>query len=405
MDNTSVNQTHLFIINLGKAAYSYGVSLQRLENYLTRIALVCSLNVNLVASTTTTNFIFWQETPEDQKNYFVRMPGVNPNLHKLVLISQLVDRLEAGSISIEKAKERLDTIGKMSPLYGLFANALAFFLVGVGVAIILNAQWVDVALAGLLSLIVFGITLLAAKLSWIARSLELVSTLVATLIALGLAIFIPGSNSFIVVLCSVGIFIPGFGLTLGLAEIFFHYTLSGINRILDSIIILLKLFAGTLIGDAIAKSLWEIPPAAEPATIAPDILWLFITLLFVGIIIIFQVRPQDIFWVILGGLISYGGLTLGSQIGVWHGTFLGAFCLGVYSNILSRLQKLPVTIFSFPAVMVLLPGIVAYIGLFNLATDGTEAIVNASLQVLQSVVALIMGLIVANTIAPQKTSL
>ena len=404
MNELPLQKIHQLIINLAKSAYSYGVSQNRLEAYLSGVAEALGTHVELMGSSTAANFIFWQGEEAQQQSYFVRLPAVNPNMAKLVQVGELADRLKSGTLSVSEGTERLQTIQTASSPYGVLANALAFFLVGVGVAIIFASFWYDVAIGGVLGLVVFSVTLLATKWGWVGRNVELVSAFVASLLAHGLAVLIPGSNPFVVVICAVGVFIPGFGLTLGLAEIFFQYTLTGLNRIIGAVLVLLKLFAGVVLGAAIAKLFLNIPPTADPVAVAPIIHWFFILLLFVGIVLIFQVRPKDVGWVILGGLLAYAGLKIGEQLGGWQGAFLGAFILGVYANLMSRWLRLPVTVFSLPAVMVLLPGVVAYLSLFNIPSSGTEALVMASWQILQTVAALIIGLLVANGVAtPAKT--
>jgi uncharacterized membrane protein YjjB (DUF3815 family) len=203
----------------------------------------------------------------------------------------------------------------------------------------------------------------------------------------------------------VAIFIPGFMLTMGLSEVIFNYTVSGINRLVTGILITVKLFAGVVIGTALVDLFLTIPAPAAPVSIPSILFWLFIALLFAGIAIVFQVRPQDLVWVILVGILTFAGSTIGSQYGFWQGPFLGALILGICGNLFYQWQKIAPTIVILPGIMALVPGILAYLGLFNTVTSGLEAITSAAVQILVTVAALIIGLIVANTIVPVKQTL
>jgi uncharacterized membrane protein YjjB (DUF3815 family) len=136
------------------------------------------------------------------------------------------------------------------------------------------------------------------------------------------------------------------------------------------------------------------------------VLALFVAVLYVGVGLFFQVRPRDFVWVILVGMLTYTGMTLGNQIGFWQGPFLGAFVLGICGSVFARWRKLPATIVTLPGVMALLPGVVAYIGLLNTVAGGAvQAVTTAAWQILVTVTALLIGVIVANAIVSPKVTL
>jgi uncharacterized membrane protein YjjB (DUF3815 family) len=221
-----------------------------------------------------------------------------------------------------------------------------------------------------------------------------------------LAALLPGSNPFVLVLCAIAVFIPGFLLTMGLNDIMLHYTVAGINRLVDGLVITVQLFAGAVIGALIARQIWTVPTVAAPTAISFPVLALFVAVLYVGVGLFFQVRPRDFVWVILVGMLTYTGMTLGNQIGFWQGPFLGAFVLGICGNVFARWRKLPATIVTLPGVMALLPGVVAYIGLLNTVAGGAvQAVTTAAWQILVTVTALLIGVIVANAIVSPKVTL
>jgi uncharacterized membrane protein YjjP (DUF1212 family) len=406
MTSQPLNPEHGFAIELAIAAYGYGVSLYRLESVLDRLGAARGYNVEVMSSGSVAQLIFWQEEQERQHSYFVRLPAANPDLTKLVLTGELADSVQAGDTSPAEGIDHLAEIGGTPARFGALTNALAFGLIGAAVAVIFASPWIDVILGGLLSVAVYGIVILAGRLPWVAKALNFVSALVAAVLATGLAALLPGSNPFVLVLCAIAVFIPGFLLTMGLNDIMLHYTVAGINRLVDGLVITVQLFAGAVIGALIARQIWTVPTVAAPTAISFPVLALFVAVLYVGVGLFFQVRPRDFVWVILVGMLTYTGMTLGNQIGFWQGPFLGAFVLGICGNVFARWRKLPATIVTLPGVMALLPGVVAYIGLLNTVAGGAvQAVTTAAWQILVTVTALLIGVIVANAIVSPKVTL
>jgi uncharacterized membrane protein YjjP (DUF1212 family) len=405
METKFVNQEHAFVINFATAAYGFGVSLSRLEAVLKRFGDTLGFTIEVTSTGSRAHFVVWRDVETQQQSYFVHLPAANPDLTKLVLLDELAGSVIAGETSPSAGITRLDEIKGMPVKFGLWANTLAFGLIGAAVAVIFSSPWIDILLGGLLGALVYGIVILVGRLPWVGKSLEFYSAFAAAIIANILAIVIPGSNPFVLVICAVAVFIPGFLLTMGLTEILLHYTISGINRLVDGMVITVKLFAGALIGTLIVQQLWTVLPAAPPATIQPIVLWTFIALLNIGVVLFFQVRSKDAFWVILAGLLTYAGMTLGNQLGFWQGPLLGALVLGLYGNIFTRWKKLPATLVTLPGVMALMPGVVAYIGLFNMTASGVEALTTAAIQILVTAIAIVIGVIVANTLVSPKLTL
>jgi uncharacterized membrane protein YjjP (DUF1212 family) len=235
MASQSPNPEHEFAIELAKAAYGYGVSLYRLESVLDRLGAARGYNVEVMSSGSVAQLIFWQEEQERQHSYFVRLPAANPDLTKLVLTGELADSVQAGDTSPAEGIDHLAEIGGTPARFGALTNALAFGLIGAAVAVIFASPWIDVILGGLLSVAVYGIVILAGRLPWVAKALNFVSALVAAVLATGLAALLPGSNPFVLVLCAIAVFIPGFLLTMGLTILaLYHRKLAGTAHSVDN---------------------------------------------------------------------------------------------------------------------------------------------------------------------------
>ncbi len=80
-------------------------------------------------------------------------------------------------------------------------------------------------------------------------------------------------------------------------------------------------------------------------------------------LLVFQVLPSDIGWVVLAGLLAYIGVIIGDQLGDWQGPFLGAMVLGIFTSLYSRGLHRPASAVMLPGILILVPGVAAYFSL------------------------------------------
>ena len=104
-------------------------------------------------------------------------------------------------------------------------------------------------------------------------------------------------------------------------------------------------------------------------------------------------------------MITYLSMTAGKQLGFWQGPLVGAFALGVTSNVFARATKLPATLVSFPGMLSLMPGVLAYLGLFDATKAGPEHMLTVAWQLILTFVAIVAGVVVANTIVAPRVRL
>ena len=111
-------------------------------------------------------------------------------------------------------------------------------------------------------------------------------------------------------------------------------------------------------------------------------------------------------WGILGALIAFTSSKLGEAgFGMYAGMFLGAFALGIYSNLFARLTRGPGSILMIQGIILLVPGSKVY-SILNHWVSG-EAILPAdsASKALVAFVSLIAGLLFSNALLPARKSL
>ena len=87
------------------------------------------------------------------------------------------------------------------------------------------------------------------------------------------------------------------------------------------------------------------------------------------------------------------------------GTLIGAFAMTVYTNVFAWRMHSPASIVLIPSVLILVPGAVSFMGLSTWKTIGASAGFEALLNALLIIVAIIAGLILANSVVPPKITL
>jgi uncharacterized membrane protein YjjP (DUF1212 family) len=401
MIDDDFKETCQFIIRLGTLGHRWGLTSTYLESSLAQFAERLGFAGYVLATPKWLSFIFWRTGETQQHRYFVPQPGTSYDLAKLAQVGQLLHQFRQGRFSTADSMARLKQIEAQGSPYGPGLIALSYGLCGVGFAVLLAAAWRDRVLAGLLSLVVYGLVRQAGRWPWLANRLEVTTALVASVLANGLALWVfPGSNAFVVTLCAVVVLIPGLALALGVGEILEKSVLSGSSHLIDGIVITLKLYLGAALGTVLVNAIAPVPAAASTTAPSPGVQWFAVLILMLGLGVIFQARPRDLGWVILAGILAYGGTRLGGDWGPWQGSFFGALFLGCYAYLFAWAKRMPTAVVWLPGIMILVPGAAAYLGLETLETSGVASGLAALAGVMVQLGAIVGGIAVAAAIMP-----
>jgi len=380
-----------FLNSFAAAMQRYGVSSSAMEELLERVARALHLEGEFLATPTQVQSILWRAGDENQRLHIAVSSAGNFDLTKLTQIVELVAHVEAGDVSLDAGLDRLRAIDKAGPTYGPWVDATAYVLCGLAFGVILGISWRDVLLAGALSIGTFGITRLAARSPGLTTALELAVAFVASTLATLLCLVFPGSSALAVTVCAVIYFVPGFGFTLGASELMTGNTLAGLIGFTRAAVTSGKLFVGVLMGTALVQAYARVPRAVVTGGVPHEWTWVFVPLLVLGLAVLFRVRPKELVWPVLGGLLVWAGVEAGSGLGFWQGTFVGAFLLATGSRLFNRQTGLPATIIMLPAVMVLVPGVAALKALYIGQTAGLVEGLRSTFDIVVLIAAILGG--------------
>jgi uncharacterized membrane protein YjjP (DUF1212 family) len=402
------SQKRKFIVKLGIMLHKYGTPAYRLEAHLHELALHLGVKASFIISPTAMIFVIWTEGHEQEYTQALRVEPGGMDLGALSRSDELVDQLLQGKVSLNEADALLDAIDARPNPYGKLPTALAMMMSGGAFAMLMATSWNDVLWASVLSLLVYGFMLWAERSARVTHMLEPLVALSAAMAACAISRYIdPGINIRLVVLSAIIAFIPGLALTLGFAELAARHLVSGNARIMDATMLLFKLYFGAFVGIAIGFQLFGQVDFIKPAPISRDFAWLAIGILGLSLMILFKSRVKYTLWSLASGFIAYA-VSIGGATAFDYtiGAFLGAFAVGIYSNLFTRLARAPAVIVAMHGLIVLVPGSKTYIGL-NSLISGQDFVVSTGVgqQTFLIFMSLIAGLIFANVALPPKKSL
>lgn len=408
MDNAEFIQIRRFILKLGKMLHKYGSPSFRLEAYLNEIAAHFGVHASFNSTPTSLTIVLWTDGREDEYNHSARIQPGELDMNSLSRTDELAHELLSGNISLAEADVRLDEIDLMPSPYGKKITGLAFAMSTSAFAMLMGAGWSEIIYSGLLGAIVYFWTLWALRSKRVSLMLEPVASFSVGFTACVINHYsASGFNIWLIILSSLIILVPGLSLTMGLAELSSRNMVSGTARIMDAIMQLFKLYFGAFLGVSLGYQLFGQQELALAATLPFWGNWLGVLLLSVGLVAIFRTRLKHVPWAIMSTFVAYSVSTWSSvYLENGLGAFVGAFTLGVFANIFSRIANAPSTIVAMHGLIVLVPGSKTYIGLNSFISGHdiikTDHIGQETFLILMSLVA---GLIFANVVVPTRKAL
>jgi uncharacterized membrane protein YjjP (DUF1212 family) len=408
MDKREFIRIRRFILKLGKMLHKYGSPSFRLEAYLTEVATYLGVHASFNSTPTYLTIVLWSDHHEDEYNHSARMQPGDLDMNSLSLTDELAHELLSGSISLAEADQRLDEIDATPSPYGKSLTGVAFGLSTSAFAMLMGAGWSEIMYSGLLSFMVYFWTLWAQRSQRVKLMLEPVASFSVGFAACAINHYsTSGFNIWLIILSSLIILVPGLSLTMGLAELSSRNMVSGTARIMDATMQLFKLYFGAFLGVSLGYQLFGQQELELAVTLPFWVNWLGVLMLSVGLVAIFRTRMKHVPWAIASTFVAYAASTWSSvYLENGLGAFVGAFALGVFANIFSRIANAPSTIVAMHGLIVLVPGSKTYIGL-NSFISGQDIlkIDHIGQETFLILMSLVAGLIFANVVMPARKAL
>ena len=298
-------------------------------------------------------------------------------------LSDLSERLAAIDLPPRKKQFR--------ELYAL----LGYILSGTGFAVFFGGSWLDALGAGICCLVVWF-------LNWFLKRAALQRLFHAFFVS-----FIAGALCYLVILLGLGqhpgqvmmavimVLIPGIAITNAMREMLISDTISGILRLVESLLIATAVAFGFALAMFVFKDHF---PEEHFTSLDADLRYLQVLAAAVGTLgfaILFNNRPRRLFLGALGGgLIWVMYLILSGYIGSdFLCVALAAAFGAVYAEIMARVCKAPATVFTILSEIALIPGGSLYITMHHLVGGRQTEALQYGMHTAMVAIAIALGIV------------
>lgn len=293
----------------------------------------------------------------------------------------------------------LEEVRSSKKVHSLPVHLLGNVLGSFGFGIFYGGSLIDGLCAGLCGLLVGIINRFMDNLKANMFFRTLLAAFPMALLAYGLGAAGIANNPDAAVIGALMILVPGLIFTNAMRDIIYGDTNSGINRIVQVLLIAAAIACGTGAAWGLASELWGAPPtvAATDYTFLQECIPCLIGC--VGFAIIFNIHGPGMILCVLGGLLTWAVYCLTVFLG---GSDLLAFfwatvSSAVYAEVMARIRKYPAIGYLLVAIFPLIPGAGIYYTMNYLVRGDTEMFTQKGMHTIAVAGIMAMSILLVST--------
>ena len=392
------------MLGLARALHAYGTTAHRLESALDMVARRLGLEGQFF-STPTAVFASVGAAGGEQHTVLIRVEPGEVDLGKLARLDRVTGELMRGEIGTGEAERRVGEIVEGSPTYGHWLTILSFAVASATAARVFGGGGVVVAAGAGVGLLIGLLARWGGAHPAFARVFDPVAAALASALATAAAALVVPFSVYTVTLAGLIVLVPGLTLTLAMAELATRNLASGSARLAGALVVFLTIAFGVAFGSQAVGLLVGMPVAVQPVPLPG---WTELVALLVAPLafaVLFRAEPRDVPWIVLAGIVAYGGVRFGGSISPSLGPFVGATAVAAGSNLFARWLDRPAAVTLVPGIVLLVPGSIGYRSLASLLERDVVSGVETAFQMTLVATALVTGLLVANVLVPPRKAL
>lgn len=275
--------------------------------------------------------------------------------------SGLSRRICAQTPDPEVALQWLQETAEGRRYYGVFAQIAGYFLGSFGFGMLYGGSWRDALCSGVCGLIVWGASRIMDKLGTNHFFKTIASAFLIAIVSYMGGAFGLVDHAGSAVIGALMLLVPGLLVTNAMRDIIYGDTNSGVNRIVQVLLIAVAIALGTAAAWSAASAIWGAPTGGAMTysllqQLVPCMIGCF------GFAMVFNIHGPGGILCILGGLMTWVIYVLctrwtGSEL---TGFFWAAFAASAYSEIMARIRKYPAIGYLVVSIFPLIPGAGVY---------------------------------------------
>ena len=285
-----------------------------------------------------------------------RMEHLGTDLEAVEQYSNLSRKICAEKPDWKTALSWLETADREEHHFSIPMDLLGHVLVASGFCLFFGGSGLDALSAGFCGLLLGVLSRALSKTNTFFQ--KILSAFLTALFAYGLSALGWTHNVDTCVIGALMLLVPGILFTNALRDIIFGDTNSGINRIVEVLLIAAAIALGTAAAWNVAVSVWGAPVNTPAIQYGPVIQCIFSVFACAGFVIIFNIHGYGNLLCALGGGITWAVFCLVQALGGQDLLcyFLSTVAAAVFSEVMARIRKYPAISYLISSLLPLIPG-------------------------------------------------
>ena len=332
-----------------------GAETYRVEESIKRICAAYGLDARVYAVPRSL-FITIMIPGERPMTQLCRMDHLGIDLEAVEQYSNLSRRICAEKPDWEEALTWLETSQQTQAHYSLPMDLLGHVLVASGFCLFFGGSGMDALCSGLCGL------LLGFLARWLGKTntffQKIISAFLMALLAYGCSALGWTNNVDTSVIGALMLLVPGILFTNALRDITFGDTNSGINRVVEVVLIAVAISLGTAAAWNLSVSMWG-PAVNQPVLeYGPLLQCVFSVIASYGFVVVFNIHGFGSFLCALGGGITWAAFCIVQALGGQDMMcfFLATVVAAIFAEVMARIRKYPAISYLISCLLPLIPG-------------------------------------------------
>ena len=284
--------------------------------------------------------------------------------------------------------------------YSALLYYIGHFVSSVGFALMFGGTFTDAVLAGFCGLIIGAVNRFMNLFNTNQFFQTLAAAFTMALIAYGLGALGLANNPDSVIIGALMLLVPGLLITNAMRDIIYGDTNSGINRLVQVLLIAVAIAFGTAAAWNAAALLWGAPNGGivMEYNIGIHCIGSFFGCL--GFSILFNIHGKGIFLCVLGGVLSWATYLIALGLGCSDLTayFLAGLFSAAYAEIMARIRKYPAISYLVVAIFPLIPGAGVYYAMSHAVQGNMDLFASRGIHTAAIAGVLAVGILLVSTI-------
>lgn len=284
--------------------------------------------------------------------------------------------------------------------YNLPMTLLGHMLVASGFCIFFGGSLKDCLCAGLCGLLLGLVTHYLDKVKTNTFFQKIAAAFMMAFCAYTLGMLGIADNVDTAVIGTLMLLVPGLLFTNALRDIIFGDTNSGINRIVEVLLIAAAVALGTAAAWNLSTSLWGHLAVTPPLSHGPLLTCLISFVACAGFVLVFNIHGYGNLLCALGGSITWGTYCIAAYFGCGDLLcyFIATIIAAIFAEVMARVRKYPAISYLIISLLPLIPGAGIYHTAQQAVQGNVDGFISYGAQTLAIAGAMAVGILLVSTV-------